>query len=131
MPSFSRKASGTITPYSFVKLDTVNVGQVLLCGAGDQIDGISQPGVRRVPYLTLDDGNAAIAGDNINIWGPPEKDVLLKIGGTVVVGDRLKADVNGHGITTTTANDEIGAIAERAGVINDLILVQVIAPQRL
>jgi hypothetical protein len=126
MPSYSRKASASITPYSFVKQDVANLGQVLLCGAGDEIFGISQPGTRRVPYDGLDDGNAAIVGENVNIFGPPEKGVLLKIGGTVAIGDRLKSDAAGHGITTVTANDEVGAIAERAGVANDLIPVQTI-----
>ena len=131
MPSYSRRATGTIAPYTFVSLDTANVGQVVQAAAGGEIHGISQPGTRRVPYDGLDDGNAAIAGENVNIFGPPEKEVILRIGGTVAVGDRLKSDATGRGITTVTANDEVGAIATKAGAIDDLITVQTIGPLKL
>lgn len=128
MPCFSRVANGNITPSSFVKLDTTTEGRVLQCGAGNKIYGIAQPGTRMTPLAGLDDGNAAIAGENLMIYGPPEKDVMLTLGGTVTRGDSLKSDGSGFGITTTSTGDWIGAIALDSGVANDIIPVQVIPP---
>jgi len=131
MPSYSRKAGGTIATYTFVMMDTTTEGQVVQATAGAEIYGVSQAGTRRVPYDGLDDGNAAIAGEDINVFGPPEVGIMLRAGGTVVRGDRLKADATGRGITTVTATDEVGAIAQGSGAVDDLIPVQLIGPMKL
>jgi hypothetical protein len=130
MASFTKIASGNISPARFVKLSTTALGQVTQCGAGDQIYGISQPGTHNVPYLGLDDGWAAQANEPLNIFGLGSKDVLLTLGGSVTKGDRLKSDANGQGVTTTSANDEVGAIAQANGVSGDMIPVQIVGPQR-
>lgn len=130
MPHYSKVAGGTIVPHSFVKLSTTVEGRVLQCGAGDQIFGIVAPWTRRTPYGALDDGNAALITETVTIFGPPEESVKLRIGGTVTRGDRLKSDASGFGVTTTSANDEIGAIALDSGASGDVIPVQLIAPQR-
>lgn len=130
MASASKVANGDIKPYRFVKLTTTD-GRVLVCGAGDQIYGVSQAGTHRTPLQGLDDGFAASSGENLNIWIPPEKEVLLLLGGTVVQGDHLKSDADGAGVVTTSAQDEIGAIASFSGVSGQIVPVQIIAPQRL
>lgn len=125
MPSYTRVANGNISPCRFVTQDTSNVGKVTQATAGQQVYGISQEGTRRVPGdIGLDDGFCAIAGENLNIYGPPAKDVLLKLGGTVTIGDRLKSDGSGQGVSTTTPADEVGAIALQSGVSGDLVRVQ-------
>lgn len=131
MESFSKVAAGSISPSRFVKTAGQADGKCAQCGAGDQIYGISQTGTRNTPYGSLDDGFAAIAGENVRIYGPPQKDVMLQVAGTVFDGDRLKSDANGMGVTTTTANDEVGAIASANGVAYQLIPVQCIGPQKL
>jgi hypothetical protein len=130
MPRFSLVANGDIFPYRFVSLDSTTDGRVVQSGAGDQIYGISQPGTRNVAYSSLDDGKAAVAGESLCIWGPPEKDVMLIVNDTVNDGDRLTSDTDGGGLPTTADNAEIGAIALAGGGAGDIIPVQLIAPQR-
>jgi len=124
MAVLSYKANGNIAPCRFVKLDTTADGRVLQCGAGDKIQGISQAGTRRTPYSTLDDGYAAIAGEDLEVFGTAEQP-LLELGGTVTRGDRLKADANGAGVTSSTDKDEWGAIALQSGVSGQLVRVEV------
>ncbi len=52
----------------------------------------------------------------------------LKLGGTVVRGDRLKTDANGKGVTLATGGSEIQnviGLAQRSGVDGDVIPVQI------
>lgn len=51
---------------------------------------------------------------------------VLKLGGTVAVGDFLTSDASAQGIATTTDTNEYGAKALANGVIGDEIPVQVI-----
>lgn len=130
MAQMSKVAAGTIRPSRFVKLDVTADGKVLEADAGEPIYGISQKGTRNVPYSTLDDGNAAIAGENVHIFGPGEK-CSLQLGGTVAVGDRLKSDADGKGVATTTDLDEYGAIAQQAGVLDEIVEVFVTFPTQV
>ena len=130
-PSFSMVANGNITPYSIVKYDTV-VGKCVLAAAGtDKLVGICQEGTRNPPNTTVynDDGYAAIAGENIGIYGPGASDkVMLKLGGTVSVGSWITSDSAGLGVATTTNKDVVIAIALDSGVASDLIPVRVVGP---
>lgn len=111
MPSFV--ANGNIAPSRFVKQDTTAEGKCLQSGAGDPCFGISQQGTRRPPLEGWDDGFAAIAGENIHVFTEHDCDFCyLQIGsGGSTVGDYLKSDASGNGITTTTETDNAGAIA--------------------
>lgn len=131
--SYSKVANGSISPSRFVRLDTTADGKVLQSGAGERIFGISQEGTRNVPGsgLGMDDGFAAKIGENIRIYGPGDMGAMLELGGTVVVGARLKADANGAGVSTTTADDEIGAIAIVAGTSGQVVPVQLVEPDKL
>lgn len=119
----SMKASGNISPSRFVKLTTTADGEVTQAGAGEQIYGISQKTTRRTPYGALDDGYAAIAGENVGVHGIGEE-CLLEAGGTVAPGDRLKSDASGKGVATTTNLDEWGAICLQAGTAGKLVRVE-------
>lgn len=121
----SAVASGNIAPSRFVKDDTAADGKVAVCGAGDKIRGVSQAGTRRAPYSSLDDGYAAIAGEEVGVFGATEL-CYLELGGTVANGDRLKASTLGVGVATTTNLDEWGAIAQSAGTSGQLIQVLVV-----
>lgn len=120
--SFSKIANGNIAPCRFVRLDTTNEGRVVQSGAGEEVWGISQPYERR--HTLLSDGYAAIAGENVNVIGPGDDEALLDLGGTVAVGDRLKSDANGKGVTASVDKDKAGAIALTAGVSGERIKVK-------
>ena len=124
MARFSKKASGNITPYSFVKTYTSADNTVALAGAGEQIFGISQPSTRRTPYSSLDDGYAAIDGEDLDVFSVGEV-CLLRIAGTITPGTRLKSDASGFAVAVASNNDEYGAVALGSGVSGELIMVQV------
>jgi hypothetical protein len=122
-------ANGTIAPARFVKQDTTTNNAFLQAGSGDKVVGISQKGTRRTPYSGLDDGNAAIAGEPLHVFGPPET-APLELGGTVAAGDLLKPDTNGKGITAGSDGDFYGALSPQAGGSGDIIEVQVMLGMR-
>lgn len=115
-------ANGNIPPSRFVKMDSSGDRLVLLADAGAKIIGISQAGKRRAPYSTLDDGYAAIATEDLEVFQDDEEP-WLEIAATVAYGDRLKSDANGKGTPVTANNDEWGAVAQQAGVSGQLIRV--------
>jgi hypothetical protein len=118
-------AAGSITPSSFlVRATTTDAQYLLASGTSVPIAGISGPGTRYPPYTALNDGNIAIAGENFEVFQPPQKEAPLQLGGTVAAGDLLTSDASGHGITTTTTAQQIGARALMAGVSGQVITVQ-------
>lgn len=118
----SKKANGNITMSRFVKIDTSGDNLVAQAGAGDKVCGISQAGSRRTPYSSLDDGYAAIAGEDLQVFGDNEE-CWLEAGATIAAGDRLKSDASGKGTPVASNNDEYGAIAINAGTSGLLIRV--------
>jgi len=117
-------ANGNIYPCRFVKLTTtVNGGRVTQAGTGELVFGVSQMGSRRSIYIDSA-GYAAILGEPIGVFDDTEE-TALELGGTVTVGDRLKSDTNGKGVTTVTDREEYGALALQNGVSGDQIKVKV------
>jgi hypothetical protein len=119
-------AAGSITPLSFVVQNTSTDNQYILAtGTSTPIAGISGRGTRRPPGdFFNDDGNIAISGENFQLFAPPMEEAELQLGGTVAAGDLLTSDGSGHGITTTTTAQQIGARAKQAGVSGQIITVQ-------
>lgn len=130
-PNHTKVATGNITMSRFVKLSTTLDGKCTQAGTGEKIFGISQQGSRNTPYGALDDGFAAIAGENVQIYGPGDDGAVLELGGTVAAFDRLKSDTNGKGVVTVTNLDEYGAIALVAGTSGQLIPVQPVYPSQI
>ena len=127
--SYSKVANGNISPCRFVKLDATAEGRVLQAGAGESAYGISQAQNHNIAlsgagFTQTDDGFAAIAGEMLNIWGPGDPNVMLECGATVTVGDALKSDASGRGITGSADKDIIGAIALASGTVGKFILVE-------
>lgn len=118
-------AGGNIAPRTFIKLDTTTVGQVLACGAGDQIIGVAQQGQRDTPGLTgSDTAIAAKANDELDAFG--EGDVAeVDCGGTVAIGDWVKSDASGKAVTHTLAGgaEFVGGRALNAGTSGTTIKV--------
>jgi hypothetical protein len=121
---FPAIAGGTIKPARFLMASTTADNTVLQATANAKLVGIAQKGTRRTPYSGLDDGNAALAGEPIHYFGPPET-APLELGGTVAAGDYLEADANGAGVTSSTDGHNYGAITPQAGVAGDIVEVQI------
>lgn len=123
----SMVANGNIAPCRFVKQDTT--GKVVAAGATDVPFGISQEGSRNPPYTGLDDGYAAIAGENIHVYEENEgmnNECFLESGAAFNNGAFLKPSTAGVGIATTTDKDAYGAIALHAATAaGQLIRVKV------
>lgn len=97
-------------------------------GLTDKPIGVSQE-FHRNPPIPGATSEAATTGDSIKIYDSPSDSAnaepKLKIGGTVNVGDFLKPDALGRGITTTTQGDYFGAVARQSGTYDQEILVHV------
>ena len=129
--SYSKRPGGNIYASSFVKLDSSNTGKVLQAGSGDQVFGISQPETRRIALDSYDTDYCGISGDPaINIYGPGDPGVLLRLGGTVSNGDYLKPDASGFGVAASTDKDPVGARALADGTSGKLIPVEVVIFER-
>lgn len=48
---------------------------------------------------------------------------LLKLGGTVAAGDKVKSDANGYGVKASADTEWFGGICLQAGVADDIIEV--------
>lgn len=126
--------NGNISYSTFVKLDTSAEGYALQCGAGETPYGVAGPETHNMAVtiggVDLDDGYAGVAGGPaIKVYGVGSTAIPLRIGGTVTVGDYLKSDASGFGVTTTTNLDKVGAVAKQSGVSGNIILVDVIRLQ--
>lgn len=125
-------AGGNILPARFVKLSAT--GKVTQAVAGENVYGVSQPGTRNAPLTGLDDGYAAIAGENVKCFTAmdPEESPWLEVDAAYPVGTLLKPSTNGIGTATTTNLDIVGAIQlEASTAANQLVQVRVVAPYNL
>lgn len=121
-PNLQVVAGGNIRPSRIVKISTAADNTVLEgTSATTRNIGVAQQGTRNPPGLASDDGFAAIAGENIGVYGPGSGMVPVQLGGTVAAGDALTADSNGLAIATTTEGDQIIGFSFQAGVANDIV----------
>ena len=119
-------AAGNITPMCFLIQTTSADHKVQLAAGGTvPIVGVSGPGTRNIPFSSLDDGYHAIAGENVEVLRPPNKEAQLQLGGTVTPGDLLTSDASGFGVTATTGQ-YAGARAVEAGTSGKIVTVQLI-----
>lgn len=122
-PGFQFVAGGNITPSRIVKISTAADNTVLISASATSPNiGIAQQGTRRAPGTGDDDGYAAIAGENIQVFSGSCM-APVEIGGTVTRGDALTSDSAGRAIATTTEGDVIIGWATESGVVYDLIQV--------
>lgn len=125
MPLPPMVAGGNISPSRFVMPSSTNENECLQATADARTIGISQRGTRNPPIAGLDDGLAAVAGEQLQIFGPGEV-AMLEIGAAVTPGTFLRSDANGRGIPVATAGQWYGARALQGGAANDFIQVLVI-----
>jgi hypothetical protein len=121
--SMTRVAGGNITPCTFLTIDT-STGKVTTTGANGDIFGIATQLTRRTALSGWDDGYAAIDGEEVEIFCPPDDSALLAIAGTITPGQLIKSDASGKGVAATADKDRAGARAMVGGVSGDLIRVR-------
>lgn len=122
-------AGGTINPSVFVKVSTAADNTVLQAVAGDKVIGISQVGTKFPQGVVGSTGEAADAGDNIELFGFGDVTLLLAGSGGFTAGQFLKSDANGAGvpITGTTTPEAVGAVALETTTAGQYGRVQVLA----
>jgi len=112
------QAGGNVPPSRIVKLSTTADNTVLVSASATSPNiGVSQKGTRRAPGTGDDDGYAAIAGENLQVYGPSCV-APVEYGGTVAAGDALTSDSAGRAIATTTEGDSCIGWALQAGTVN-------------
>ena len=125
-------ASGNVGVSLFVGISgDFKVAQTVLNG---KIAGVSQVGTRRFPSSAASSTDilAAIAGENVGVFGNGASNVFITLGGTVTAGTWLKSDANGAGVACTNAggtplaSENAGAIALQGGVAGDKVRIQVL-----
>lgn len=121
----SAKANGNISPYCAVMVDTTVNNRLIQATAGALAIGIAGKGTRYPPWTPLNDGYLAIVDENFNYWGAGEENVPAQLGGTVASGDRLKVTTGGKLIATTADGDKFVAIARMAGMLDEIIPVDI------
>lgn len=118
-------ADGDINRSRFVKPSTTD-HRVLEADANEKVVGISQINAKTAPIPSAST-LAGAQGDALTVHGPGESMVMLELGGTVTVGDKLKSDADGKGVVVATSGpvQNVGAIALRGGASGELIPVLV------
>lgn len=125
------RANGTIRVSRFVKIDTADNNSVLECGTNGKAFGISQHGGRTapIPEVTTDPVQAAIAGENLQVFTAGQCCLLFLGTGGCVAGDYLKSDSTGGGVKSAVGgfgvNQRVGAIALETASAGELAMVQV------
>lgn len=131
MGSYTKVANGNIKPSRFVTLDATADFKVLQAGVGSTPYGVCRPETRRQALAGWDDGFAAIAGEQLNIYGPGDPGILLVAGAAFSAGDYLKPDSDGRGVVAATDKDKYGARAlASATAAGQLIPVEIIYGER-
>lgn len=124
----SLKATGNVTPSSFIKIDTTSDGDCALAGANEQTIGVSHDYTRNAPGTSADDGYIAISGETVPIYGPGQI-ALVKTGtGGVTRGGWVKSDAAGLAVavaTTGTTIQNVAGVALQSVAAGGLALVRV------
>ena len=86
-------------------------------------------GVTEFPFVIIEaeDGSSLAAAD------PEKKGTIvisgvtkIKLGGTVVSGDKITSDANGKGVATITDKDHVGGIVLENGVLDDIVAMSAV-----
>lgn len=124
-PNLQIVAGGNISPSRVVCISTAADNTVLQSALATSPNiGIAQKGTRRAPGTGDDDGFCAVAGDNVQIWGPSCMGEG-ELGGTVTRGDRVTSDGNGRLVTTTTIGDQVVGWCLQSGALSDMVMILV------
>lgn len=115
-------ANGNIRPSRFVKQDTTANFKVLEADANERTIGVSNEATREAP-ISGSSTYAAIAGQELGVYGPGDE-CYLEIGsGGCVAGDLLTPDADGKGVINTTDKRWYGARALETASENEFAKV--------
>ena len=120
-------ANGTIQPSSFVSLDTSADLSVIQATANSKIIGISQVGDDFPPGVGTGAQQAAVAGEQVQLFGLGDVTVIqVGTASGVTRGDYLKSNAQGSAVTSSSASDNVGAIALESGAAGEQVLCQIV-----
>ena len=124
MHSIPLRANGNLVMSRFAKMDPSGGNLAIQAGVGDRPVGIVQEYSHRPPYSTLDDGFAAVQGDEVTIYqiGSVCK---IELGTTVSPGAYLAPDSLGRGIPATTGVP-YGAYTAQGGTVGQIVECEVV-----
>lgn len=118
-------AVGNIIQSRFVKLATGLTGGVAQAGAGDAPFGVSQQGTRNPSYPGLQDGFAAVTGENIRVYLTNEE-CMIEVDAAYNPGTLLKPGASGIATQTTADGDIFGAVQlDQSTAANQLVKCRV------
>ena len=113
-----RIAGGNIRPSRFVNMFRSS-HCILQCGNNIPVVGVSHEKARREFFAT--------EGEELEVYDEGAGDILLKLGGPVQPGNRLRSDAEGRGVAIELPGFPVaqhyGAIALENGVAGDKIHV--------
>lgn len=118
-PSFI--ARGDIAPSIFVKQNGTDHG-IVAAGAGDEAVGVSHEGTREAPIEGITP-LAAKSGESCQVY-TEEWPCEVVAAATIVAGNKLKPDANGHAIVAV-AGDHYSAIARAGAASGEMCKVTV------
>ncbi len=135
MARSSYVASGNILPFSICKFDTTStgLGKVLQAGAGDIPCGVAGMAQHRAPLTGLQDGYAAVAGENVVVFDPadPENQTAVAVDAAYAQGTLIKPSTGGIGTQATSDGDYyIGRLMRASLGANDIVPIMVIFGMR-
>lgn len=106
-------ARGDIPPSVFVKQDGTDHG-IVICVADDEAIGVSHEGTREAP-ITGVTPLSAIDGESCQVYTDTWPCEVIA-GDTIVAGNKLKPDVNGHAVPVVAGvADQVYSAIARAG----------------
>ncbi len=119
-------ATGNITQSRFVKLDSGVTGHVAQAGAGDSPIGVSVQGTRNPSYPGLQDGFAAVSGENIRVYLSNEE-CMIEVDAAYNPGQLLKPSTGGIATASNADGEIYGAILlDAATAANQLVKCRVV-----
>lgn len=123
-------AGGTIAPSVFCMTSTAADNTVLQATAGATAAYISQVGTKYPPGSGLGSGQAADAGDDIQLFGFGDIcPITVGSGAGVTHGDPLSVTTGGTAITSATPGTSVVcAYALESGAANTLVRCQICIP---
>ena len=119
-------AATTVRPSRFVIMSNTHDSKVDEANDTDtRLLGISAEWRQDAPIPSETTGDAAASGEQLRVYGMGEICLLDLGSGGAQVGDYMKPDNDGKGVTGTLGTDFCGALAFETGAENDKIRVQV------
>lgn len=120
-------AAGNILPSSIVIIDTaLGANQVLQAtsATAGPLYGVAQAGTHNTPLAGLDDGFAAVAGDNVTVFTASDLCQVV-IGAAVLAGQLLTTNGSGQAIPANATDYVVGQAIDAGTTAGQFIQMRV------